>query len=145
MTMKSNTEQLNEFLRGELSAVETYQMAVKKIDDNTALHADLITNLRSHQDRVAMLRDAVVASGEKPAESSGPWGTWAKLVEGTAKLLGNKAAISALEEGEDHGLKNYREDLGALDPQWRDMVIQQLLPRQQDTHGRLSAIKHAMK
>lgn len=144
MATKSNSEQLNEFLRGEMSAVETYQMALEKLDDNTTLHNDLVSNLRSHQDRVTMLRDSVIASGEKPADSSGPWGTWAKVVQGTAKLLGNKTAIAALEEGEDHGLKNYKENLGVLDPQWRDMVLQQLLPRQEETHARLSAIKHSM-
>lgn len=144
MAKKSNAEQLNEFLRGELSAVETYQMAVEKMDANISLHNDLLANLKSHQDRVTMLRDSVIASGEKPSESSGPWGTLAKVVQGAAKLLGNKAAVAALEEGEDRGLQNYKEDLGELDPEWRDMVLEQLLPRQKETHARLSAIKHSV-
>ena len=38
-----------------------------------------------------------------------PWGTFAKAVEGTAKLLGNTAALKALKEGEEHGLKDYED------------------------------------
>lgn len=145
MTMKSDAQQLKDFLRGEMSAVETYRSALDKIDTDSRLHADLAANLQSHQERVAMLQDAVAANGEAPAEGSGPWGVWAKLVQGTANLLGDKAAVAALEEGEDHGLKDYKADLKDLSAEWRNMVIQQLLPRQEATHARLSAIKHAMK
>lgn len=144
MATKSNSDQLNSFLRGEISAVETYVMALEKLDDNSVLRADLMTNLKSHQDRVILLQDAVVASGGTPTDGSGPWGTWSKLVEGTARMLGDKAAISALEEGEDHGLKDYKADMGDLDQKWRNLVAQQLLPRQQQTHNRLSEIKHRM-
>lgn len=143
--MKSDAQQLKDFLRGEMSAVETYRSALDKIDSNSRLHADLTANLQSHQERVTMLQDAVAANGETPAEGSGPWGVWAKLVQGTANLLGDKAAVSALEEGEDHGLKDYKADLEDLSAEWRTMVIQQLLPRQEATHARLSAIKHSMK
>ena len=54
-----------------------------------------------------MLRDAIVACGGTPAEGSGAWGTFAKVVEGGAKVFGEKAAVAALEEGEDHGLADY--------------------------------------
>ena len=40
---------------------------------------------------------------------SGAWGEWAKLVMGTAKLLGDKAALKALKEGEESGLKEYQD------------------------------------
>ena len=50
-----------------------------------------------------------------PTDDSGPWGAFARLVEGGAKMFGEKAAISALEEGEDHGLKLYRDEIGKLD------------------------------
>ena len=144
MATKSSIEQLNSFLRGEIAAVETYQMALNKLDKISTARDELLVNLKSHQDRVAMLQDAILAVGGKPAEGSGPWGVVAKAVEGTAKVLGDKMAVSALEEGEDHGLKDYQIDLGDLEPQYRQLVANQLLPQQQLTHDRLSALKRRM-
>ena len=143
MGTKSSIDQLNSFLRGEMSAVETYQMAINKLDANSTARDELLVNLKSHQDRVMMLQDALTALGGTPAKSSGPWGTFAKAVEGTAKTLGDKMAVSALEEGEDHGLKDYRKDIDELDPHCRSIVAQ-LIPQQQQTHDRLSALKRRM-
>lgn len=144
MATKSSVEQLNSFLRGEISAVETYQLALEKIDHISTARDELLVNLKSHQDRVMMLQDAIRALGGEPATDSGPWGTFAKVVEKGAKVLGEKATIAALEEGEDHGLKDYKADLNDLDFQARELVQQKLLPEQQHTHDRLSKLKHRM-
>jgi hypothetical protein len=143
MATKSSVDKLNEFLRGEMSAVETYQMALGKLEGTSAARDELIVNLKSHQDRVIALQDAIVALGGTPAESSGPWGAFAKLVEGAAKVLGEKAAIDALEEGEDHGLKDYRKDMDKLDPRGRQ-IVGGMIAMQQQTHDRLSALKRRM-
>ena len=143
MGTKSSVEQLNSFLRGEISAVETYQMALDKVDDISAVRDELLVNLKSHQDRVMMLQEAIRQCGGEPVTSSGPWGVFAKAVEGGAKIFGTKAAISALEEGEDHGLEDYRDELDDkdLDYEWKAMLRDRLLPQQQMTHDRLSALK----
>jgi uncharacterized protein (TIGR02284 family) len=143
MGTKSSIDQLNSFLRGEMAAVETYQMAIKKLDATSTARDELLANLKSHQDRVMLLQDALTALGGTPAKSSGPWGTFAKAIEGTATTLGDKMAVSALEEGEDHGLKDYRTDIDKLDPQCRG-IVSQLLPKQQQTHDRLSALKRRL-
>ena len=65
------------------------------------------------------------------------------IVEGAAKTLGEKAAVSALEEGEDHGLKDYKTDATKLDPECRP-IIGQMLTMQQQTHDRLSALKRRL-
>ena len=145
MGTKSNIEQLNSFLRGEISAVETYQMALEKIDHISTTRDELLVNLKSHQDRVMMLQDAIRQLGGEPATSSGPWGTFAKVVEGGAKAFGEKAAVAALEEGEDHGLKDYKSDLSDLDFEARELVKAKLLPEQKQTHDRMSALKHRFK
>ena len=88
-----------------------------------------------------MLQEAIRALGGEPAESSGPWGTFAKVVEKGAKVLGDKATVAALEEGEDHGLKDYKGDMNDLDFEARALVMEKLLPQQQQTHDRLSALK----
>lgn len=141
MGTKSNIEQLNSFLRGEMSAVETYRMALDKLDRGSTARTELESNLQSHQHRVEMLTDAIRQLGGVPATSSGPWGAFAKVVEGTARTFGDKVAVAALEEGEDHGLKDYKKDIDDLDMQARVLVRNQLLPQQQQTHDRLSALK----
>ncbi|MDQ3364992.1 MAG: DUF2383 domain-containing protein [Myxococcota bacterium] len=119
-------------------------MALDKLDDISTMRDELLVNLKSHQDRVMVLQEAVIAAGGEPATGSGPWGVFAKAVEGGAKVLGDKATIAALEEGEDHGLKDYKSDLDDLDAATRSLVTNQLLPQQKQTHDRLSAIKHRM-
>ncbi len=143
MATKSSVDQLNSFLRGELSAVETYRMALDKLDAGSPARIEVESAMQSHQQRVTLLKDAVIQLGGKPAESSGPWGAFAKAVEGAARVFGDKAAIAALEEGEDHGLKDYKNGIDDkdLDAQARTIVSGQLLPEQQRTHARLSALK----
>ncbi len=97
--------------------------------------------MASHQDRVQMLRDAIIMSGGEPAEGSGPGGVFAKTVEGGARIFGDKAAIAALEEGEDHGLDDYKDDLEDLDTETRRLVTDRLLPLQRQTHDRMSSLK----
>ncbi len=146
MAKKSSVDQLNSFLRGELSAVETYRMALDKLDVGSPARIEVESCLASHQERVAALQEAIVTVGGKPAESSGPWGAFAKAVEGTAKVFGDKSTISALEEGEDHGLRDYRDELDDedLDPQSRTMLTGRLLPAQQTTHDRIQSLKQRL-
>lgn len=141
MGQKSSVDKLNQFLRGEISAVETYRMALDKLDKGSASRGELEACLQSHQARVMLLRDAVVTAGGAPAEGSGPWGVFAKAVEGGARILGDKVAVSALEEGEDHGMKEYKADPSELDPTTRALISSQLMPEQRRTHERMSTLK----
>lgn len=144
MATKTNIDQLNSFLRGEISAVETYRIALDKVDANSPARAELQTCMQSHQQRVILLRDAIRTLGGEPAEGSGPWGVFAKVIEGGASLLGDKVAVAALEEGEDHGLKDYKKEVGDLDASGKHLVTNQLLPLQQQTHDRMSALKERL-
>ena len=147
MGTKSNIEQLNSFLRGEISAVETYRMALDKLDAGSPARTEIEACMQSHAERVTLLREAIIAVGGEPAEGSGPWGAFAKTVEGTARVFGDKAAIAALEEGEDHGLKDYKDGLSDkdVDMNTRSLLTSQLLPAQQATHARMSTLKKQMK
>lgn len=136
-------DQLNSFLCGELSAVETYRQALEKAEGHE-IRSTLEQCARSHQQRVQLLRQEVQRRGGQPADTAGAWGTFAKLVEGGAKLFGEKAAIAALEEGEDHGRNDYKRDLDDLDTETRAFVQQKLLPEQLRTHDALSALKKTM-
>jgi hypothetical protein len=103
-------DQLNSFLRGEISAVETYRMAIDRVKSATA-REDIARCLDSHEERVDRIRARVVEFGGDPSDGSGVWGAFAKLMQGGADLFGDRSAISALEEGEDHGRDDYRRAL----------------------------------
>jgi len=101
---------LNSLLRGELAATETYQQALTKVDKEPGV-ADLRRIHAEHRDAANELRKHIHEHGGKPVQGSGAWGTWAKAVEGVAKLFGNTAALKALKEGEEHGVKDYEKAL----------------------------------
>jgi len=141
MGTAQNVSHLNSFLRGEISAVETYRMALEKIPIESPARPQLESCLTSHQERVLLLRDAILQLGGDPAERSGAWGAFAKGVEGSAKIFGEKAAIAALEEGEDHGLRDYKGDVSDLDGSALTLVQSRLLPEQVQTHRTMSLLK----
>jgi hypothetical protein len=141
--MHKTVEVLNGFLRGEISAVETYKQAIDKLG-NSPTRTQLEDCMRSHEARIGKLRNQVSFLGGEPASGSGAWGTFARLVEGGANSFGEKAAVAALEEGEDHGLKLYRGDLDKLDVTSRGLVETDLLPAQESTHRSMSTLKHTL-
>lgn len=134
-------DKLNSFLRGEISAVETYRQALEKLGAKP--EASVLSDcMRSHAERVSLLQTEITKRGGVPAQESGPWGTFAKLVEGGAKVFGEKAAIAALEEGEDHGRDDYKRDTAGLEPDARAFVEQRIIPEQLRTHRVMSSLKH---
>lgn len=137
----TSIDPMNAFLRGEISAVETYRQCLEKLGTDNLYYRELQENLQSHQRRVDLLRGWIVQHGGKPSEGSGVWGGFAKLLEGGAKAFGDKAAISVLEEGEDHGRNDYERDLKQLDAEARRFVETKILPEQRRTHDTLSRIE----
>jgi uncharacterized protein (TIGR02284 family) len=141
--MDKTVDALNGLLRGEISAVETYRQAIEKLGSSPT-RPQLEDCRRSHERRVSKLREQVARLGGEPEKDSGAWGAFARLVEGGAKAFGEHAAIAALEEGEDHGLKLYRNDLDKLDPASRQLVETDLLPAQEQTHQFMSSLKKTL-
>src|SRR5262249_31601031 len=117
--------QLNSFLRGEISAAETYRMAIDKVGtvdrdrDEYSSHVASVGLLREIQEehgRAAQaLRDRIREMGGEASDSSGGWGAWAKFTQGTANLFGDASALKALKEGEEHGMKDYQEGVDDID------------------------------
>lgn len=143
MANTSDVETLNSFLRGEISAVETYRQAIGHVSDER-IRSQLEDCLHDHEHRVEAIRDRVEKLGGKPVEGSGIWGAFAKLVQGGADLLGEKTAIQALEEGEDHGLADYQRDMDKTHGEARRFVRMELLPSQKRTHERMSRLKKTL-
>jgi hypothetical protein len=136
-------EHLTALCRGEIAAVETY---------NQAMSSQLLSRFwpqlrrcqRSHQDRVYLLNWRIQLLGGDPPDSSGAWGFFAKVVEGTATALGERAALLALEEGEDHGLSEYNERCQKLDSDSQLFLQQRILPLQAETHGLIRVLREDM-
>jgi bacterioferritin (cytochrome b1) len=134
---------LNGFLRDELAAVATY---------NEALHGrsafsgktELSTCQRSHETRATILRDKIVSLGGQPAATAGLTGIWSKLVESGAVAIGPEMAIRALEQGEDHVLRDYRNGISNVEPEVRVFLERMVLPEEEYTHRTLSDLKHRL-
>ena len=133
-------EQLNSFLRGELAAIETYDQVLGKVE-SPVVRTELNENRASHARRVQLLAAMVRQLGGEPDRYSGAWGALARAVQGGAKLFGLSTAIAVLEEGEDHGLRDYTHDLERLTPDTRDFVTRRIVPEQRATHDHLASLK----
>jgi bacterioferritin (cytochrome b1) len=141
---QSCIDSCNKLLRGELSAVETYTQAIEKFSGSR--ESEVLAGLRSeHQHSVAELSKHVSAMGGTPDSDSGPWGTFAVAVEGTATMLGESAALTALIEGEKHGINEYNDALA--DPEVmeeaKDSIRDSLLPRLFDHVAVLEGLRAA--
>lgn len=136
-------DQLNSFLRGELSAVESYRLALDHLEQSE-FRVTLVQCSRSHEERARLLTEAILGRGGEPSASSGAWGSLVRMVERSALALGEGAAIAVLEEGEDHGRNDYLRDLDSLEPSARQLVEFAILPEQRRTHDTVRAVKHTL-
>ncbi len=139
-TVAKQITALNTLLRGELSAVETYDQAIAQLTAEP--DATLTENRDCHANRLPVLRQHIAALGGTADGSSGLWGTWAKLVERGASVLGRTSIIAALEEGEDVGLTDYRRLANDVDEASRSSIETKLLPAQKRTHDRMRTLKN---
>jgi uncharacterized protein (TIGR02284 family) len=145
MTPSSATacaDKLNSLLQGELSAVETYRQALEKVQD-AKVKSTLKECHMCHSGRVDTLVEKIVEIGGKPAENSGAWGAFAKMMEGGATAFGDKAAIAVLEEGEDKGLSDYKKLLEDSSTDVKS-IASSLLPKQEGTHEKMRELKKCM-
>lgn len=143
-TRDASVAKLQECLRSELSAVETYELALKSVS-HVGLHRTLQEILVSHSRRTALVREKLTGMGVEPPVDSGVWGAFAKAFQMGADLLGDRLAIAALEEGEDRGLELYSSDLADCEPRIRKLIDTDLLPEQRRTHDLCRTLKSYMK
>lgn len=125
------SEIIKELIQGELSATETYKQALQKFSKDQPMAAQELQKIEAeHEKAVEILKQKFPGNGDVP-HSSGVWGTFSKAVEGTAKVFGNKAAIKALKEGEELGIREYEKALKEpeLDPDFKQLISTTLLPQ----------------
>jgi uncharacterized protein (TIGR02284 family) len=135
------TSELQSLLRGEISAQETYEKAIGEVGDQPGAQ-ELRRISAQHSQAVNVLRERIVLEGETPDTDSGAWGAFARTVQGTANAFGDRSALKALKEGEEHGLKEYREALENKHTPavLKDVIRDELLPRQEEHIRTLDAL-----
>lgn len=129
-TLEECIETCNKMLRGERSAVETYDMAIEKFSTDPAI-GKLRSIREDHAESIADLEKNVISMGGTPDRDSGAWGDFATLVQGTANLFGDKSAVASLKQGEEKGLSDYESALQESDlmASCLDLYANTLLPR----------------
>lgn len=128
----SAIDRLNEFVRGELASVETYELALQAVKDSE-LRGPLQQIRDSHDKRVQLLRERIQALGGQPAHSSGVWGAFVRAIQRGADLLGHRVALAALEEGEEQTQKRYTRDIDDFPMDEREFVERELMNEQART------------
>src|SRR3954468_20669458 len=121
---------LGSLLRGEVAAIETYQLALEKLGGGPGT-AEVRRILSDHREAAENLRQELRLAGGGTEVSSGAWGAFAKAVEGVAALLGNAAALEALKQGEQLGIRSYERALAedGLSSHCRQLIHTKLLPQ----------------
>jgi uncharacterized protein (TIGR02284 family) len=128
----NSLDTLNSLLRGEISAAETYKMAIDKVSEDTSANAGLLREIQMEHGRAAQaIRDRIRELGGQAADSSGAWGVWAKTVQETMNLFGDTSSMKSLKEGEEHGLKEYQNAVPELDASSAQLIANQYIPAQQ--------------
>lgn len=120
----------NSLLRGELSAVETYNQAIEKFSEKNDC-SELVRIRDEHAYAVGKLRANVTEMGGTPDTDSGAWGNFAKSVQGAANLFGEDSGLKALQQGEEHGQSDYQDALDDDEvlPACKQLIQTELLPK----------------
>ncbi len=132
MEMTSHSK-LDDVIRGEMAAIETYSQVVGKVTDQKEKR-QLETFRNDHQRALATLQKYANQPVKDDAKSSGAWGTFAQAWTGGAKVFGEKTAVRALKAGEEHGLNEYEELLKEekVSDELKEVIRTQLVPKQKD-------------
>lgn len=127
-TSRETIEVCKSLLNGELSAIESYDLALEKFDRE--VEQPVLRAVReNHQANAERLREQLAELGAKPS-SEPETGPFAQAVAETTSILGRFPTLTALEEGEEHGIDEYEKALQNRDVS-EDIKIairQELLP-----------------
>ncbi len=134
----------NKLLRGERSAVETYDKAIAKHGNDPVLE-ELRRIRRDHAEAVDVLTENVRSMGGEPDSGSGLWGAIANTVQAAANLMGADSALEALQSGEKTGRADYESALDddEVMPECKEMIRSRLLPKTIGHIGTLERLQAA--
>jgi hypothetical protein len=131
---------LNWLLRGEISASHTYGLAIPQVADRPADVEVLRTIAKEHETAVESIRAAIERAGGTPEENSTAWPGVVKSVSGPGRVFVEAAALAALRDAEEHGLKDYRNALEQLNAENGTLIRESLIPARLKHIGELEAM-----
>lgn len=134
--------QMDDLIRGEMAAVKSYTTILG--DMKPSKEKTKLEKIRAnHENAVSKLKKFATADVKEDTDSSGAWGAFASAWTGGAQLIGNKTALKALTQGEEHGIDEYKEALNddTIKPELKQMIRTQFIPKQQE---HLKTIKELM-
>ena len=104
--------QLDDLIRGEMAAVSAYDVAINDLKNGNE-RSSLVRLRDNHQAAVVKLNKYAKnkPSVREDVKTVGPWSTFAKAWVKGATLISNNAALTALKQGEEHGVDEYKEAL----------------------------------
>lgn len=125
---KNLTNVLNVLLREELSAVDTYEQVLERLEGKQGAQLEKIR--REHEQAARMLKEKIKEDGA-PVPGRQAWSTVAAVAAGTGNPLNDPMAIKALKEGETQVILSYETTLNndALDSEARELIKGTLLPQ----------------
>lgn len=126
--------QLDDLIRGEMAAVKAYDTALGDMKAGT--EKTRLEGIRNdHQKAVDGLSKYVAGKPSllEDTESSGVWGSFASAWTKGGKLMGNEPALKALQTGEEHGIREYKEALEdkSIPANLKAQIRTDMLPKQQ--------------
>ena len=128
----NSVRRLNALLRAEISAAETYRMAMEKLDDPGNTQRFCIEALQriqeDHRRAAQTIRGRIRQLGGEPVDSSGAWGAWARFAMSAAKVFGAAAVLRSLKEGEESGLTEFRDGMPSVDDTSESLLQNELVP-----------------
>ncbi len=137
---RAAVEVLNTLLRDELAAVETYDEALRGCASSGE---DALSRCRrSHETRVAILHEKILALGGRPTTGIGIAEPWRARLELGRGAFSDDVAMRALERGEDSVLHDYRAGMATAPPEVRSFIQRALMPEERFTHRTLNDLVH---
>jgi hypothetical protein len=116
-------DRLNVLLASELAAVAAYRHALRSLDGGPRRRFDEIRGFADgHQRTVAALQECVRTLGGTASAEGGKFGEFV--------FLQDAASVGQLLAAEKSGLASYEATLPALDGEVRDLIENELIPRQ---------------
>jgi rubrerythrin len=140
--MQTNTH-LDSLIRGELAAIKSYDSVLERIKDQSEKQT-LSEFRQDHVRAVDTLKRYAGSDINQSTTDAGAWGAFTSSFAGAASLFGDKAALSALKQGEEYGIKDYKKVLNEenLNPELKSVIQSELLPQQERHIQRIDSLMH---
>jgi hypothetical protein len=131
LTNKVANPDIEEIIKGELSAIEAYKKVMTK-DLDSKVHSDLEIFLIDHRNSLDYWDVQLRELGIEPDNDAGTWGRFVNVLTKASSAIGETSLLMVIREGEEHGLNLYKkmEHSEYLTNSQRERISNVYIPRQ---------------